>query len=54
VLNGYVTVYATSATLLTLAALAVILLRLDRRLRSGSVRSPWSELGQVNADQIIF
>jgi MFS transporter, BCD family, chlorophyll transporter len=54
VLNGYVTVYATSATLLTLAALAVILLRLDRRLSSGKMRSPWSELGQVNADQIIF
>ena len=54
VLIGYTVVYSASALLLSLAVLLVIISRLDRRMRSGGVRSPWSELGQVNADQIIF
>jgi MFS transporter, BCD family, chlorophyll transporter len=54
VLTGYTVVYSASALLLSTAVLLIILLRLDRRMRSGGVRSPWSELGQVNADQIIF
>lgn len=53
-LMGYTLVYSASASFLTLAVVLVVILRLERRVRSGAVRSPWAELGQVNADQIIF
>jgi len=51
---GYTVVYAGSLALLALAAVLLVALRLGRQLRSGAMRSPWSGLEQVNADQIIF
>ncbi len=51
---GYTAVYAASLTLLVLATVLLLALRLGRRVSSGEVRSPWAGLEQVNADQIIF
>ncbi len=51
---GYTVVYATSFSLLILAMLLLLALRIGRSLREGEVRSPWAGLDQVNADQIIF
>ena len=53
-LQGYVTVYLASAICLTIAALLMIALRIERRVQSGELRSPWADLGQVNADQVLF
>ncbi|MEI7645169.1 MAG: BCD family MFS transporter [Chloroflexales bacterium] len=51
---GYTLVYLSSLTLLILAALLLLVLRIGRQIRSGAVRSPWAGLEQINADQIIF
>ncbi|GAB4424676.1 MAG: BCD family MFS transporter [Chloroflexi bacterium OHK40] len=51
---GYTAIYATSLSMLALATVLLLALRLGRQLRSGAVRSPWGGLEQVNADQIIF
>lgn len=51
---GYISVYFTSLGLLTVTLILLVGLRLGRQIRQGDVRSPWSGLDQVNADQIIF
>jgi BCD family chlorophyll transporter-like MFS transporter len=51
---GYTSVYVASLGLLSLTVILLVALRLGRQLRAGDVRSPWSSLDQVNADQIIF
>jgi BCD family chlorophyll transporter-like MFS transporter len=51
---GYASVYFTSLGLLTLTLILLFAMRLGRQIRQGDVRSPWSSLDQVNADQIIF
>jgi BCD family chlorophyll transporter-like MFS transporter len=51
---GYTVVYFASLSLLALATLLLLVLRIGRQIRSGAVRSPWSGLEQINADQIIF
>ncbi len=51
---GYSTVYAFSLSTLVVALLLISALRLGRRVREGSVRSPWSGLQDVSADQIAF
>lgn len=51
---GYAVVYGGSLSLLALATVLLLVLRLGRQIREGAVRSPWASLDQVNADQIIF
>lgn len=51
---GYTLVYGASLSLLVLAAVLLLALRIGRQLRNGAVRTPWAGLEQVNADQIIF
>lgn len=51
---GYTSVYATSLVFLLISLGLVAALRLDRQLRSGTVRSPWDGLQDIPADQIAF
>ncbi len=51
---GYTVVYATSFLFLIVSLALIAALRLDRQLRSGTVRSPWSGLQDIPADQIAF
>lgn len=54
VVLGYTAVYVAALVclLLTLALLAA--LRLGRRLSSGAIRSPWSGLQDIPADQLLY
>lgn len=54
VVLGYTSVYATSLGLLLVSIVLVVVLRLERHLRAGTMRSPWSGLQDVPADQIIY
>jgi MFS transporter, BCD family, chlorophyll transporter len=51
---GYQVVYLTALTLLALAALRLLLLQRRGDLAAERIRSPWSSLDQVNADQVLF
>ncbi|NTV65004.1 MAG: BCD family MFS transporter [Oscillochloris sp.] len=51
---GYTLVYYSSLSLLSLAALLLLVLGIGHQLRRGEVHSPWASLDQINADQIIF
>lgn len=51
---GYTLVYALSLSTLVVALLMISALRLGRKVREGSVRSPWAGLQDVSADQIAF
>ncbi len=54
VASGYIAVYLSALTLIAAAGLMLLILSLRGQLRAEQVRSPWSSLDQVNADQIIF
>lgn len=49
---GYTTVYASSLSLLMIAVLLMVVLRLGSQLRTA--KSPWEGLREVPADQIAF
>ncbi len=51
---GYTSVYLASLGVLSLTLILLVVMRLGRQISQGDVRSPWSGLDQVNADQIIF
>ena len=53
VLIGYTSVYETSLGFLVLALVLLFALRLWRKIREGTVRSPWSGLQDMPADQMI-
>ncbi|GAB4155008.1 MAG: BCD family MFS transporter [Roseiflexaceae bacterium] len=50
---GYLSVYATSFGLLVLTLLFILALRLGRQIDAGAIRSPWSSLQDLPADQLI-
>lgn len=54
VVLGYTTVYGASLLSLLLALILIVALRLGRHLQAGTMRSPWSGLQDVQADQILF
>ncbi len=54
VVLGYTTVYGASLVLLLGSLVLVAVLRLERHLRAGEMRSPWAGLQDVPADQIIY
>jgi len=54
VASGYIAVYVSALLLIATAGVLLLILRLRGQLRAEQVRSPWSSLEQVNADQIIF
>jgi BCD family chlorophyll transporter-like MFS transporter len=54
VVLGYTFVYSASLVFLILSLLLVAVLRLNRHLRAGDMRSPWAGLQDVPADQIIY
>lgn len=54
VANGYIAVYLSALTLIAVAGAMLLILSWRGQLRAEQVRSPWSSLDQVNADQIIF
>ena len=54
VASGYIAVYLSALLLIAIAGVLLLILRLRGQLRAEQVRSPWSSLEQVNADQIIF
>ncbi|PMP82789.1 MAG: MFS transporter, partial [Chloroflexus aggregans] len=54
VANGYIAVYLSALTLIAVASAILLILSWRGQLRAEQVRSPWSSLDQVNADQIIF
>lgn len=53
-LIGYVVVYASSLVFLLVSLGLIAALRLKRHLRDDMLRSPWSGLQEVPADQIAF
>ncbi|NOK64336.1 MAG: BCD family MFS transporter [Chloroflexi bacterium AL-W] len=53
VLFGYTMVYNASLGALVVAILLVLAFRLGRQLRSGAMRSPWADLQNLPADQMI-
>lgn len=53
VLFGYTMVYNTSLAALVVAMLLVMVFRFGRQLRSGAMRSPWADLQNLPADQMI-
>jgi BCD family chlorophyll transporter-like MFS transporter len=53
VVLGYTTVYELSLACLVLALVLLFVLRLVRKIREGAVRSPWSGLQDMPADQMI-
>lgn len=54
VVVGYVVVYGFSMTFLIISLGLVFALRLHRQLRADMLRSPWSGLQEIPADQIAF
>ena len=52
--SGYTFVYGTSLSFLVISLILVAMFRLDKKLRDGTVRSPWSGLQDIPADQIAF
>ncbi len=50
---GYTLVYMTSLVLLSIAVILLLVMRLGRQLRSGTVQSPWAGLQDLPADQLI-
>jgi BCD family chlorophyll transporter-like MFS transporter len=54
VVIGYTTVYMASLAGLVVALLLLVSMRLGRQLQAGKVKSPWSGLQDVPADQILF
>lgn len=54
VVLGYTVVYGSSLSLLLVSLVLIVALRLDKQLRSGTLRSPWSGLQDIPADQIAF
>lgn len=54
VVLGYTTVYSASLGLLVIGLVMLAALRLGRLMKSGAIRSPWSGLQDVPADQIAF
>lgn len=50
---GYVGAYTISLLLLVVAVACILIMRLDRQIQSGAVRSPWSGLQDLPADQLI-
>jgi BCD family chlorophyll transporter-like MFS transporter len=51
---GYQVVYVTALVLLVGALLRLLLLQRRGDLAAERIRSPWSSLDQVNADQVLF
>lgn len=54
VVAGYTVVYIAALACLVVALLMLAALRLDRMMRAGAARSPWSGLQDVPADQILL
>ncbi len=54
VVIGYTTVYAASLIGLILSLLLLVFMRLERHFKEGAVRSPWANLQDVPADQVLF
>lgn len=52
--TGYMSVYGTSLVFLLISVLLLVVLRLERFLNPENMRSPWSGLQDVPADQIAF
>ncbi len=54
VVLGYTSVYIFALSCLLVGLVLLALLRLGRQIRAGEIRSPWSGLQDVPADQIVF
>jgi len=53
-LLGYVSVYSTAGVLLIIMVMYMVLSRIGNKLENGEVRSPWSGLQDIPADQILY
>lgn len=53
-LLGYVSVYAGAGVLLACVIIYMLIGRIHRRFEAGEIRSPWSGLQDIPADQILY
>jgi BCD family chlorophyll transporter-like MFS transporter len=53
-LYGYVAVYAVAGLLLAFVIVYMLIGRIHRRFEAGEIRSPWSGLQDIPADQILY
>jgi BCD family chlorophyll transporter-like MFS transporter len=53
-LLGYVSVYSTAGVLLIIMIIYMFISRIGRKLEAGEIRSPWSGLQDIPADQLLY
>jgi BCD family chlorophyll transporter-like MFS transporter len=53
-LLGYVSVYSTAGILLVIMVIYMLISRIGRKLEAGEIRSPWSGLQDIPADQLLY
>jgi BCD family chlorophyll transporter-like MFS transporter len=53
-LLGYVSVYGVAGILLIIMVLYMLISRIGRKLENGDIRSPWSGLQDIPADQLLY
>lgn len=53
-LLGYVSVYSTAGVLLIIMVIYMFISRIGRKLEAGEIRSPWSGLQDIPADQLLY
>ena len=54
VVLGYVGVYLVAGLFLVFMVGYMVIRRIDRRLANGEIRSPWSGLQDIPADQLLY